>query len=133
MDRACAVCGETFSAKRPSAKYCGERCRKRAQRRPDGVKASAGPVETPTPEIPVGLVASTVAELARAGRETSALGQSAILLAYRLEYGASGDTGSSVAALVKQHNTTLAEALKGAEKASAIDELKARRDAKRAG
>lgn len=133
MDVTCVGCGKVFSAKRPNAKTCGDTCRKRVQRNPN-IAAEAPAVTDPDPasEIPVGLVASTVSELAKAGRENSALGQAAILLAYRLER-SQVDTGSSVAAMVKQHGSTLAEALKAAESASMIDELKARRDAKRAG
>jgi hypothetical protein len=43
------------------------------------------------------------------------------------------DTGSALAALVKQHDATMAEAVKGAQvSASPLDELRRRRDAKRA-
>jgi hypothetical protein len=40
MRKTCAMCPTDFEAKRPSAKYCGERCKKRAQRQPGGVKAA---------------------------------------------------------------------------------------------
>jgi hypothetical protein len=33
-DVECLVCGESFQARSPAAKYCGERCKKRAQRGP---------------------------------------------------------------------------------------------------
>ncbi|HEX5347839.1 MAG TPA: hypothetical protein VFW64_12195 [Pseudonocardiaceae bacterium] len=78
-------------------------------------------------------MASTLLELAKAGRENTALGQAALLLAYRLEH-SHLDTGASIASMVKQHGATLAEALKGAGKGvNPVDELRARRDAKRAG
>lgn len=129
MVKSCEVCGESFEAKRAAAKFCGDRCRKRAQRRPSTANAD---VPDERPDIPFGLVASTLTELVKAGRENSPAGQAALLLAYRLEH-ISADTGSSVAAMVKEHRATLAEALKNVEKASAVDELKKRRDAKRAG
>jgi hypothetical protein len=78
-------------------------------------------------------MASTLQELVSAGRESTALGQAALLLAYRIER-SQMDTGAGVASLVKQHGATLAEALKGATQAkSGLDELRSRRDAKRAG
>lgn len=136
MDKRCAVCKRKFTAKRATAKYCGETCRKRAQRggeRPAEADASPDPAPAdPDGDLRVGLLAATVSELVKAGRENSPTGQAAILLAYRLER-AQADTGSSVAAMVKQHQATLAEALKSADKASIVDSLKKRRDAKRAG
>jgi DNA-directed RNA polymerase specialized sigma24 family protein len=131
MQITCAVCGDSFEAK-PSAKYCGDRCRKRAQRQPDTEKPEKPKDRPAEVDFPIGLVASTLTELAKAGRETSPAGQAALLLAYRLER-SHADTGSSVAAMVKQHQETLAAALKTAERASVVDELKKRRDEKRAG
>jgi hypothetical protein len=40
MIKTCADCGGSFEAQRTAAKYCSERCKKRAQRRPLGVIAS---------------------------------------------------------------------------------------------
>lgn len=75
---------------------------------------------------------ATLVELARAGRENTPAGQKALVLAFRIEH-ADGETGSSLAALAKAHSIALAEAVAGVERKSPIDELKARRDAKRAG
>lgn len=74
---------------------------------------------------------ATLAELTAAGRVTTTLGAKALALAARIDAGA--DTGSALAAMVKQHDVTMAEAVKGAQvTASPLDELRRRRDAKRA-
>lgn len=130
--RKCDSCGKSYEAKRSDSKYCSGSCRaaasKRSKPQPDVV------ADTPLGDAAsVGLMASTLMELVKAGRENTASGQAALLLAYRLEH-SQLDTGASIASMVKQHGATLAEALKGAAKAAtALDELKARRDAKRAG
>jgi hypothetical protein len=54
----------------------------------------------------------TRAELSRVGRLDTANGQLAMLLARRLDGIGAADTGSGVAALVKEHRVTLAEAVK---------------------
>lgn len=45
----CAECGQGFPAKSRQAKYCGNRCKKRANRRPSklGVTEAAGPTVEP--------------------------------------------------------------------------------------
>lgn len=88
----------------------------------------------PVAVLPVGgdgLVDATTAELQRAGVADSAHGQAALLLARRIEAGHDG--GSAIASLVKQWQDTLARATAGAEPAavSLVDQLKARRDARR--
>lgn len=124
--RDCAVCGESFEAKRPQAKYCGDRCRKRAQR--GGVnKAAAAPPQT---EAVTGLVDAVRRELHTAGREDTVAGQHALELANRIVNAPGMNTG--VAALSKQLQAVLAEALRGSQQvADPVDELKARRDRKR--
>lgn len=77
------------------------------------------------------MLAATRAELEDAGRSTTSLGAKALALAARID--AQVDTGSALAALVRQHDLTMAEAVKGAHaKASMLDELRARRDRKHA-
>jgi hypothetical protein len=76
-----------------------------------------------------------VAELRRAldaaDRTASVDGQQALFLARRLA-ASTGDTASSVASLSKELRAARAEALKGVQPArSGLDELRARRDAKR--
>jgi hypothetical protein len=77
------------------------------------------------------LVAAVVAELTAAGREGSALGVQAIHLAQRLDL-SRFDTGGGLAALSKELRAVMAAALQNAAVAAdPVDELKARRDAKR--
>ena len=77
------------------------------------------------------LTTATFLELEAAGRELTVAGTAAVLLAMRLD-AKSTDTGSSVAALVRELRATMAAALAGVERASspvvkARDELAARR------
>jgi hypothetical protein len=130
------MCPTEFEAKRASAKYCSERCKKRAQRRPGGTKTAevlALPAE-PTRD-PEGdwLAQATEAELRNAGRLSSAIGQAALALARRID-ASGGETGSALASLVREHRATLAEAVKDAAKAAdPLDELRNRRERKLAG
>lgn len=127
MQRSCAVCGASFEAQRPQAKYCGDTCRKRAQR---------GGLATPAPAPVVdrsmsGLVDAVTAELEAAGRVNTVAGQHALELANRIVNAPGMNTG--VAALSKQLQAVLAEALRNSSVAvNPLDELRARRDAKRA-
>lgn len=127
-------CGTEFEAKRAAAKYCSERCKKRAQRRPGGTRTAK--VVTLPPAAPVSsgsLAAATEAELDRAGRLGSAVGQAALALARRID-ASHGETGSALASLVREHRATLAEAVKDAEVAAdPLDELRSRRERKLAG
>jgi hypothetical protein len=77
------------------------------------------------------LVVATKVELEAAGRLDSVLGQQALRLAQQM----SGfETGGGMAALSRELRATMAEATRGAAVAAdPLDELKARRDAKRAG
>ena len=70
---------------------------------------------------------ATLDELTSAGRVASASGQAALLLARRLDSGLT-ETGSSVAAMIREHRAALADALKGATaETNPLDELRARR------
>jgi len=128
MQRSCAVCSAPFEAQRPQAKYCGDTCRKRAQR--GGIADTASPapqVDRPT----TGLLDAVQAELDAAGRSNSVAGQHALELANRIVNAPGMNTG--VAALSKQLQAVLAEALKNSATAvNPLDELRARRDLKRA-
>ncbi|WDZ87196.1 hypothetical protein [Micromonospora cathayae] len=87
--------------------------------------------EPPAAEPRAGLVAVVDQELANAGRVSTAKGAIALRLAETLADG--GHTASGIAALAKELRATLDEALKGAEDAGdGIDELKARRERRRA-
>jgi hypothetical protein len=121
----CAVCSAEFEAKRKTAKYCSRRCSMRASRQP---KAEADAVMPVDPDSE--LWTATLDELTSAGRVASSSGQAALILARRID-SASGETGSGLAALVKQHGASLADALKGARaESNPLDELRARRERK---
>jgi hypothetical protein len=140
----CAVCPAEFEAKRASARYCSERCKKRAQRDPGRTagaqpgKAAAEPGGPALPSaglVPGALTAATEAKLAAAGRLDGPEGQAALILAVRIDMSPfSAETGASVAALVRQLHATLAEALAGAKKTSdpVEDELRTARERRRA-
>jgi hypothetical protein len=126
MRKRCTVCSEEFEAKRSAAMYCSGRCQKRAQRQPKpGEPAATMPVD-PDSE----LWTATLDELTSATRVASASGQAALLLARRLDSGLT-ETGSSVAAMIREHRAALADALKGARaETNPLDELRARRERK---
>jgi len=130
IERQCDHCGTTYEAARPSSKFCGPTCRQRHRRNPE--LASAAPVAAVASiPAPAGVLVATRAELDAAGRSTTSLGAAALALAARID--SNLDTGSALAALVKQHSATVAEAVKGAQvSASPLDELRRRRDLKRA-
>jgi hypothetical protein len=80
-----------------------------------------------------GVMAATEAELDSVGRLETPLGQAALVLAVRLE-ASHREPGTALAALVREHRAALAEAMRGARVAAdPVDELRARRDRKRAG
>ncbi len=79
-----------------------------------------------------GLFEALRRELESAGRLETALGQQAIALAVKLS--SPFDTGSAMAAVSRELRAVREEALRGAEQvADPLDELRLRRDAKRAG
>lgn len=91
-------------------------------------------VDLPTPSVEVDeppLVAKLIRELTEAERLDTGVGEHALFLARRM-VAATRDTGSAVASLSKEYRAARDEALKGAQPArSGLDELRARRDAKR--
>ncbi len=125
MKRTCESCGGPYEAVRATARFCSERCRKRAQR--GHVIDLPAPVVSGAPDT--ALSARVAAELTEAGRLDTSLGQGALVLARRIEEGR--DTGTAVAALMRELRAVLGEALKGAQTRSALDgyrdELAARR------
>lgn len=142
MERSCGSCGKPLVSENPRARYCGVTCRANAsKRRSAGVqvlRASVGapasrstaPLEGQADGADGPVAARTRRELAEAGREDSALGQAALVMAWRLDQRA--DTASAMAAGLKQLEATLSSAVRGATVVSSpLDELRARRDAKR--
>lgn len=69
--------------------------------------------------------------LTAAAKLDSPLGQAALVLAARMD-SAADESGSALAAVAKELRTTLAEAVKGAATvADPVDQLRARREARR--
>lgn len=130
--RNCDVCSTPFEAQRPQARYCGKNCRTRAHRA--GIAASRTPerMEPRAERDCSGLVDAVTAELEAAERLNTVAGQHALELANRIVSAPSVSTG--VASMSKQLQSVLAEALRGAEqkRANLLDELRERRDRKRA-
>ena len=128
MQRLCDTCTRQYEAKRITSKFCSPRCQKRARRSPAGLSAASvlpfpAPVDGP-------LTVATMAELVVADRVDSSLGQSALLMARRLDT-PGADTGSSVAALAREQRATLALALESASNVlDPADQLRLQRDAR---
>lgn len=114
----CVGCNASISGA-VTKKWCSETCRKRVERARD--RAPSDPDVTPAQD-------ATRAALEVAGRLDTWQGQAALALAKRIDSGA-----STMAADVKQLQVTMAAALQGVKTGpvSALDELRARRDAKR--
>jgi len=132
----CAREGCSNERKSPRSKYCDDaacvRVRDReAQRRHRSGESAPSTAPAPVPSAGGAVFSASLAELTEAGRVHSSAGQVALSLAVRLDLGAS-DTGSSLAAVAKQHSAAMAEALRGAEAAVAdpVDELRRRREAR---
>lgn len=122
--RKCESCGRAYEARSSRSRFCGGTCQKR------GIRAN--PQVAPAPAGDDGLVGAVRLELEEAGRLESVAGQAALLLAGKMCGG--GDTGSGLAALERELRATMVEALQGGVAVGdPLDELKARRDAKRVG
>ncbi len=121
----CEVCGRPFEAKRKDAKTCGATCR--SNKRNQSSPPESGEYRTNS------LVAATRAELEAAGKVDTMLGQLAISLAGRM----SGTT-TGLAALSRELRFVIEAAIgkrspSGTEaEGDYIDELRKRRDAKKA-
>jgi len=129
MTRQCDSCREDYEAARASSRFCSPRCRVRSSRSPaKAVGAPTAPLSDPATS---GLLIATRRELDAAKCLDTALGQLAIEVATRIVN--PGETGASVAALVKQLRETMTAALDGSEVvvADPLDELRNRRDRKR--
>ena len=125
MLRNCDTCGRSYEAKTRRSLYCGDLCRARKHRGAAPVPNVEG-LDNP-------LVNATRRELEAAGKLDTAMGQLALVLAAGLS---STQTTTGLAALSKELSRVTAKAI-GSTTAPApgagddIDELKARRDAKR--
>jgi len=129
--RKCDACGAEYEARRSTSRFCSSSCRVRNHEAPRPLASTSPPAVPQT--VPGLLESATRAELVEAGRLDTSLGQAAILVARRLD-AAVREPGMGMAALVREHRVTLAEAVKGAQAAAnPLDELRARRDNKLAG
>ena len=125
----CHGCGESFEAKRRDAKWCSERCRKAASRRPGGPPA-------PPPVVSdgdSGLVAAVIRDLTASGRLDTIAGRLAVELARQV----SAVDATGVAGLSRELRVVIAEALAdvatvpaGVPVADEVDEVRSRREAK---
>jgi ABC-type transporter Mla subunit MlaD len=141
MDRACDACGVGFQARSVKARFCSDKCRSRARYRrevlkvPESPKAKPAPKRTRKPKAadsPTGTLGAVVAELTEAGRLQTSAGQAAIALASRIDAGAESSAG--LAALTRELSARMAEATANvAQAGDALDELRAKREARRAG
>lgn len=135
MQKQCSSCGRDYEAKRATSRYCGDRCRKRAQREPDKAPTVLRVVdldgmrdrgETLRPGggeageaseagyAPGLLEVATARQVADAGRLDTALGVAAVIAARRLDLLGAGETGSGVKALLDAHRAALAAAVANA-------------------
>jgi hypothetical protein len=123
----CQSCARPFEAKRPAAKFCGDTCRKRAQRAPGTAKTL---LTSDVPKLASPLVRTTQAALESAGVVETVAGQQALLLAERMSN--PHETGAAVASMSKQLQSVVSEALRSVKRSDPLDELRGRRDQKRA-
>ena len=131
MQKLCVRCGDQFVAARKDVQYCSKRCRNGASR--DRVAGKTAPRVKPavSPVEVIGATSAVTAELTSAGRLDSTAGQAALALARRIDDGAESSAG--LAALSRELRAALAEALSRVEsQGDALDDLRARREARRA-
>jgi hypothetical protein len=106
MEKACADCGQRFQTKRPTARFCSDLCRKRAQRRKPGQPAQAAQVPAAGGPGPVECqVRADIAALVTAHPMGEALAEMSFALARTLDAGA----GLAVAAVNRELRANLVE------------------------
>jgi len=129
----CASCGVSFDASRPSARFCGDVCRKRGQRAKNASQMLPGAPDLPQEPVELAdspLVRVVARELHEVDRLDTVAGQVAFELAIRVAN--RREMGSAVASLSKQLNEAMDRAMAGvAVAADPLDEIRARRDRKR--
>ena len=128
MIKRCAVDGVEFEASRPHAKYCSQRCQKRAQRRPGGVQSLAAPLSVVagegSPERGA-LESAALKRLQDVGRAESDMGIAALLAARRLDRVGMSETGAGFAALMREYRSAMETAVQvdGQGNGDALDEI----------
>jgi hypothetical protein len=130
MTKTCLApdCGKSFETTSARAKFCSSTCRSRVHRNGSGV-IDLPPAQSAAPPAGPALLEATKRELEAAGVAETALGQQAIELARRMSDPRA--MGLSVAPISKELRSIMADVLKAAPQASKLDELRAKRDAKR--
>jgi hypothetical protein len=139
MERDCDRCGQPFAPASKRARFCSVKCRTQATRaRATGQPESiAKPKRARKPkaqaeDFPAGTLGAVIAELTAAGRLQTSAGQAAVALASRIDAGA--ESSSGLAALTREMRAAMAEATANvAQAGDALDELRAKREARRAG
>jgi len=125
--RECEFCSGPVTSSAATARFCSPRCRKGAfvARREAAALVGAPPVSAG------GTVAAVRAELAAAGRLDGHLGASALALAQQID---SATAVQNIAPATQELRLTMVAALAGVQSvADPLDELRGRRDRKRAG
>lgn len=130
MQRNCIQCGKPFEGQRVTAKYCSATCRVYRSRSGPPPARPAVTVQVVSDRPVSGLFDSVHAELEVLGKVDTVDGQHALELANRIVSAPGMNTG--VAALSKELSRVLGEVRGGSSAVlNPLDELKARRDAKR--
>ena len=134
MRRVCARCGANFEGRSSRATYCSARCRVAAHEARKRGEVSTGSlpaeVEAELRGSVDGVRAATLSALERGGVTATPAGQVALVLAARIDSPADSDSGSALAAAVREHRSALADALAQSVVVVAgdpIDELAERR------
>ena len=139
MELDCSACGKRFAARSSRARFCSDKCRARARYRravlgisdDQPAKAEAKRKRRKASDLEQGITPAVIRELEAAGRADTSAGRTAIALARRIDDGAESSAG--MAALTRELSARMAEATVSAEsEGDAIDELRARREARRA-
>lgn len=128
LARTCVQCGKAFEAQRQSAQFCSASCRamKSQGYAPKAAAVAVLPAREPVAD---GLYGSVLARVTEAGLLDSPEGQAALDLARRLPDANDG----SVAGLHRELRAALAVVDALVPRRSSLDELRLRRDRKRAG
>ena len=142
----CATCSTDFDARSSRARFCSAKCRTAAHYRRTklGIPEARDPKPAPkapakgrkpkaqAEDFPTGTLGAVIAELTAAGRLQTSAGQAAVALASRIDAGA--ESSSGLAALTREMRAAMAEATANvAQAGDALDELRAKREARRAG
>lgn len=114
--KACEACGVEFEPSRKTQRFHAPACRERARYVPKSTK----------PKTPVSVEAATLRTLEAAGAVESPLGQTALVLAARLDV--AGESGATLAQLAKELRASLEAATKaGSVVADPVERAKSRR------